>query len=181
MQSQTICNHTSEIISLFGGIIGVIVGVFLQLIINNMGKLHISLEYFQDQKSNNSEYAYIAKLFVYNASLKQKCIRNARFVFKDCKKKVLCESKSNVGVCTFETVRANVENKKETNALTINSYAHSEFVFSDLLYKENCNKILAAKKIYFYYEDQRGATKKIKIILNFDFDNVPKCSGESFS
>jgi len=178
LTAQNSLDYTPQLIGVFGTLMGTFLGWLLHLLSDNIGKLYISLDNFADQKSNNNEYSYIAKIFIYNASHKQQCIRNVRFLFIKYGCKSLLVSVPSEGKCSFETVRAKRENK--AGMISINGYAQNEFIFSDLIDKENYEKLLEVRKIYLVYEDKKNRTKKILAKSSFKIANVAKCKSQSF-
>lgn len=171
-------DYTPELIGVLGTLMGTFLGWLLHLLSNNTGKLHVFLDNLEDQKSNNNEYSYIAKIFIYNDSHKQQCLRNVRFIFTKNRFNIVFESFPSEGKCCFETVRAKRENK--AGFISINSYAQVEFIFSDLVDGANYEKLSEVQKIYLVYENKKNYTKKILIKSDFKIDNVEKSKSQSF-
>lgn len=171
-------DFTAEIIGIAGTVLGTILGWLLQLISNNKGKIHIYETGFQQQKSGSEEYAYIIKLFIYNASCRQQCVRNVRFAFAQSRHKVLFESIPGEGNCCFDKVRT--ISKDKVGMISVNSFAQKEYVLSDLIVGENYKKLLEVKKIYLLYEDRKNHTKRKIIKKDFKLADVEKCESCSF-
>lgn len=178
LTAQNSPDYTSQIIGVFGTLMGTFLGWLLHLLSDKVGKTHIFLDKYEEQKSNNNEYSYISKIFIYNASHKQQCVRNIRFLFAKCRWKVLFESVPSEGKCSFETVRAKKENKAEM--ITINSYAQKEIVFSDLIDGIDFEKLSEVRKVYLSYQDKKNRTKKILIKSGFEIANVEKSKSQNF-
>lgn len=171
--SQTMQDYGPQVLGIIGTILGTVIGWLLHFISDNIAKTYINIESFNEQKSEKNEYACIFKLFVYNDSRKQQCIRNLRLSFTDNKGKILFESWLSEGRCIFQTVRSYNENKVPF-MISVNSYEQSEHFFSDLISEGEFVKLLETKKVYLLYEDRKNKTKKIKIVSKFNLDNVPK-------
>ncbi len=178
LTAQNSPDYTPQLIGVLGTLMGTILGWLLHLLSDNLGKMHISFDEYRNQKSNNNEYAYIAKMFIYNASHKQQCLRNIRFSFARYRCKILFESVPGEGKCSFETVRTKRENK--ASMISINSYAQGEFIFSDLIDGANYEKLSKVRKIYLVYEDKKNNTKKKLIRSGFKIASVEKSKSESF-
>lgn len=176
--AQNSPDYTPQLIGVLGTLMGTFLGWLLHLLSNNVGRMHIFLDDFDNQKSKNNEYAYIAKIFIYNASHKQQCFRNVRFVFAKCRFKSLFKSNPGEGKCSFETVRTSRDNKK--SMIAINSYAQGEFIFSDLIDGVNYEKLSEVHKIYLVYEDKKNRTKKKLIKSGFKITDVAKSKSASF-
>ena len=178
LTEQSSPDYIPQLISVLGTLMGAIAGWLLTLVTNNIGKLHIYLDEFNEQKSNNNEYSYIAKVFFYNASYKPESVRNLRFAFAKCRLKVLFTSMPGEGKCSFETVSIKKENKADL--ITINSHGQSMYIFSDLIDEANFEKLSKVRKIYLVYENKRNHTKKRLIKKNFDIATVSKSKTVSF-
>lgn len=178
LTAQSSTNYLPEVIGIIGTVLGTILGWLLQLISNNREKVYIYESGFNQQQSDSNEYAYIIKIFLNNASSRQLCIRNARFVFAKNKYNTLFESIPAEGACNFKIVKTKC--KKKVEMLTINCYAQSEYVFSDVISGENYEKLSKVQKIYFVYEDKKNCTRTKLIKRNFDLKNVEKCRTYSF-
>lgn len=175
---QNYPDYMPQLIGVLGTLMGTILGWLLHLLSNNLGKIHISLDEYRDQKSNKNEYAYIAKIFIYNTSPKQQCIRNIRFLFARYRCKILFKSVPSEGKCSFETVSTKREDK--VGMISINSYDQNEFIFSDLIDEVRYEKLAEVRKIYLVYEDKKNNTKKKLIKSDFKIDSVEKNKSESF-
>lgn len=178
LTTQNSMDYLPEVIGIIGTLLGTILGWLLQLISNNREKVYIYESGFNQQQSDNNEYAYIIKIFLNNVSSRQLCIRNARFVFAKNRYNILFESIPSEGECNFKIVKARC--KKKVEMLTINCYAQSEYVFSDVISGENYAKLSKVKKIYFVYEDKKNRTRTKLIKRKFDLKNVEKCGTHSF-
>lgn len=174
--SKDILNYIPEIIGICGTLLGTILGWILHLISDNVEKIYIYVNDFQEQKSNQKEYAYIVKLFIYNASHKQQCLRNIRFSFTNGKK-VLYSSEPNEENCSFDTLRGK---DKRRDIIPIESYKQDELILSDLISEGNYNKLSDTRKIYMIYEDKKNRTKKKLIKSKFELDKVKNYNGEKF-
>lgn len=177
LTAQNSLDYAPQLIGVLGTLMGTILGWLLHLLSNNSGKIHISLDDYRDQKSNN-EYAYIAKIFIYNASHKQQCLRNIRFSFTRYSWKILFESVPAEGKCSFETVRTKRENK--VGMISINSDAQCEFIFSCLIDGASYDKLSKVRKVYLVYEDKKNNTKKKLIKADFKIASVEKSKSERF-
>lgn len=166
-------DYGSQILGIIGTILGTVIGWLLHLISDNVAKTYIDIESFNEEKNENNEYACILKLFIFNDSRKQQCIRNLRLSFIDKKGKVSLESYLSEGRCIFQTIRSHNENTVPV-MISINSYAQSEYFFSDLICDREFTKLLQAQKIYLLYEDRKNNTKKISVISKFRLENVPQ-------
>ena len=98
-------DYGSQILGLIGTILGTFIGWLLHFISDNIALTHITIDSFEEQKNEKNEYACIFKMFVFNDSRKQQCIRNLRLIFVDKKRKILFESRPSEGRCTFQTIR----------------------------------------------------------------------------
>lgn len=177
---QNFSNYIPEIIGIIGTILGTILGWLLHLISENVEKTYIFVEQFSELRSQQNEYACILKLFIYNASYKQQCIRNARISFTNYRKKVLFESILREGECSFDVIGTKNNNIEKISMVSINGFGHQEFVFSSLINKENCDKISSARKIYLLYEDKKNRKKKKLIKSDFFLDGVGKSKWNKF-
>lgn len=177
--ANNISDYIPQIIGIFGTILGTILGWLLHLITENIEKTYILVDHFYDRKSIHNEYAYIVKIFIYNASNKQQCIRNARLFFQNSGRQNLIISIPNEGFCDFYTVRSK-NKKKEQNIITINSYAQNECFFSDFIDGEEYDKISTAQRIYLFYEDKKNHTKKKLIKKDFKLTDVENTNWEKF-
>lgn len=178
LAAQNTPDYTPQLIGVAGTLLGTVLGWVLHLISNNIGRIHIFLDAFDNQRSKNNEYAYIVKLYIHNDSYKQQCIRNVRFLFAKSRCKILFESIPVEGRCTFDTLKA--KKKEKISLFTINSYAQSEFTFSDLIDEKNFEKLSEVRKIYLVYEDKKNITKKKLIKSNFQMANVKQCDNDHF-
>lgn len=172
-------NYIPQIIGVVGTILGAITGWLLQSISTNRTKIYFDLDYYCDQKADR-EYAYITKLFVYNASYKNQCMRNVRLCFKKSKSEEVFISLPCLGECTFDTIRHKYKGKKEIGILSVGSYDQCEFVFSDLILDMNYDKLSEVRNIYLLYENKKNHTKKILVKKIFDLNSVEKCKTKKF-
>lgn len=178
--TQIISAYAPQIIGIFGTIFGTVLGWLLHLISDNVEKTYILVDDFYEKKSKHNEYAYIVTIFIYNASHKQQCIRNARLYFTNYIGKDLLKSIPNEGACNFEAIRSKNAYKRKKSMITINSYAQSECIFFDLIVGEDYDKLSRARKIYLQYEDKKNHTKKKIIKSNFKINNVETTTWERF-
>lgn len=166
-------DYGPQILGIIGTILGTVIGWLLHFISDNVAKTYINIENFDEEKSEKNEYACILKLFVFNDSRKQQCIRNVRLLFTDKKRKTLVESYLNEGKCTFQTIKSRNEDE-DPIMISVNSFAQSEYFFSVLINEGKFDKLLDAKKVYLLYEDRKNNTRKIKTVSKFNLENVPK-------
>lgn len=170
--------YASQIIGILGTVLGTVLGWLLHLLSNSIEKIYIFSDDYNEQKSNSNEYAYICKVFLYNASPKQQCIRNVRFSFAKYRWKVLFESTSSEGECSFTSVKS--KNKNKSGMISIDSYAQKECYFSDIVAGENYKKLSEVRKIYLTYENKKNRTKRKLVKRDFDITRVKACKSESF-
>jgi phage-related tail fiber protein len=175
---QALSNYTSEIIGVCATLGGTVLGWLLGMISNNMGKMQVYVDKYEDNRSNKKEYACISKIFVCNSTNKQQCLRNVRLEFRDEKNKSLFEAKVGCGTDSFETVRSHNENI--LGIVKINGMAQEEFDISRLIDGENYKKLSNAKAIYLKYEDLNNHTKSVLIKSGFELDNVEKSKTDRF-
>ena len=177
--THNISNYIPEIIGILGTILGTILGWLLHLISENIEKTYILVDYFYDRKSTHNEYAYIVKIFIYNASSKQQCMRNTRLSFQNNRRQSLIKSIPNEGFCNFYTIKSKNQNKKQ-NIININSYGQNEYYFSDLIVDNEYDKISTAERIYLLYEDKKNHTKKKLIKKDFKITSVENIEWDKF-
>jgi hypothetical protein len=171
-------NYTSELIGVYATLGGTVLGWLLGMISNNMGKMYVYVDKYEDRKSNKREYAFISRIYVYNSTNKQRCLRNVRLVFNDRVNNTLLDIKPSIGKCSFDTVKA--QKRNIVGIVKINSLAQEEFDISSLIDGENFENLSNAKTIYLEYEDMKNRTKKILIKSDFSLDNVEKTKTDSF-
>lgn len=179
-KSLNISDYMPQIIGIFGTILGTVLGWLLRLISDNIERTYISVHDFCEQKSKHNEYAYIVTIFIYNASHKQQCIRNARLSFTNWRGKELLKSIPGEGTCNFETIRFKNTDKKGISMLNINSYSQSEYILSDLIIGEDFLKLYMVRKIFLLYEDKKNRKKKMLINSNFKITSVENTKWERF-
>ena len=179
LTTQNISDYMPQIIGVFGTILGTILGWILHIISDNIEKTYILVDYFTDKKSTHNEYAYIVQIYIYNASHKQQCIRNARLSFQNCYGKNLIKSIPSEGTCNFNKIRSNTNNKRKS-MMTINSYAQNEYILSGLIDGEEYDRLPKVRKIYLHYEDKKNHTKKKLVKPNFKITNVENITWDRF-
>lgn len=165
-------DYGPQILGIVGTILGTVIGWLLHFISDNIAKTHITVENFEEQKNKNNEYACIFKIYIFNDSRKQQCIRNLRLLFVGRNRKTLFESRPSEGKCVFGTVKTK-KNEKVSFTAHINCYAQSEYIISDYINGENFGKLMNARKIYLLYSNRKNRSKKIKVLSKFDLNNVP--------
>lgn len=173
-------DYMPQIIGIMGTILGTILGWVLHLISDNIGRTYIFVDRFSELRSYQNEYACIVKLFIYNASYKQQCIRNMRLSFRNCSGKVLLECIPCEGECSFDIVRTKNDDKKNINMVSVSGSAQKEIFLSKLIDGEGYGKLLSAKKIFLLYEDKKNHKKRKLIKSNFCLNSVEKFKGEKF-
>ena len=176
--AQQIPDYTSEVIGIVGTLLGTILGWLLSLITNNIGKIFVYSDSFDEQRSSNEEYAYIVKLFIYNNSPKQQCMRNIKVAFAKNRWKTIFESTPSEGVCDFDTIR--IHSKNKVGMLTIASNSQCQFFLSDLISSEHYTKLSDVKRLYLIYNDKNNRRRKILIKTNFTINDVETIKSHTF-
>ncbi len=175
--TKSIIDYLPQIIGLIGTISGTILGWLLSYMTGNLGKVKISVDSFQGMTSNKGQYAYIIKLFLYNASAKPRYIRNIKILFCDKKGKKLIESYPIEGQRNFHNIP---HTKGDDCLISLNGHTPNNVTFAALVDEEECKLLVNTKKIYLIYEFKTNKTKKIKINNKFCISSVQASGWDSF-
>lgn len=174
---QTTINYMPQLISVVGTISGVILGWVLSYCSGHVGGIKAFSDSFVCQKSKSDEYAYISKLFIHNTSHQYKYMRDLNILFCDSKKQELICSKPFKGICTFDNIGSNTQNKDTINSVSLTGQDSIELILSDIV--QNSTEWNKITKVYLSYKYKKK-TKKILIIKNFISSNVKESSYNKF-
>ena len=163
----------SHIVSIFGTILGVLVGGW----ISNAGWVKVYEEGLMHEINNGDEYAYNIKLFIHNNSPKPRYIRNIKVNFYG-NKKLLIENLPKKSEESKYPYYGYLAEDAIVGTVSLQSYASKDIILRGLIDGSDFNTLSNKSiKIKVSYEC-KGITmnKKCRLVVGqtFLFDDLPR-------